>query len=183
MNMKNTLAVPAIFEYPGVHIQSDSSTTRMESGVLKMVRRIRPDWKKEDIILQKSNDGQGLVYGGYTVNKAESVMIRIFESLGEPEQDQIRMMRVFAFLRLGPRIYATFSNGFAHESVVGIPLDYTLGIDFNVYPLVAYKVGYMHRELRYIYDNLKPEMVELYQTLIVVSILVKTDQSKMFSRL
>ena len=64
------------------------------------------------------------------------------------------MTRVLAFLRLGPRLFATFSNGIAFEAVAGLRLNYTLGVDVNIYPVVARKIGYMHRELRYhLYDH------------------------------
>ena len=63
--------------------------------------------------------------------------------------EEIKMTRVLAFLRLGPRLFATFSNGIAFEAVAGLRLNYTLGVDVNIYPVVARKIGYMHRELRY----------------------------------
>ena len=81
--------VPAIFEFPGVTILP----SRLEMGVVKMLRRIRPDWRKEDIILQSfQNSGKGnslivslgkeckdIVYGGYTSDRSETVMVKIFQ--------------------------------------------------------------------------------------------------------
>ena len=147
----------------------------------------RPDWRKEDIILQLSCKDQnlgGLIYSGYTDCKAESVCIRLFptgnvcswpiaiayfftcsvsfyelilhsklvfcsaEADRNSLDEEIKMTRVLAFLRLGPRLFATFSNGIAFEAVAGLRLNYTLGVDVNIYPVVARKIGYMHRELR-----------------------------------
>ena len=81
--------IPAIFEFPGVSILP----SKLEAGVIKMVRRVRPDWRKEDIILQGfscpegigqnialGNDCTDIVYGGYTTEKSETVMIKIFKA-------------------------------------------------------------------------------------------------------
>ena len=39
-------------------------------------------------------------------------------------EEEVKMMRVLAFLRLGPRLFATFSNGIAFEAVAGVGLRY-----------------------------------------------------------
>jgi hypothetical protein len=48
-----------------------------------MVRRIRPDWSKEDIILQRftvpDTINRSILYGGYTTSKAEMVLIKVYE--------------------------------------------------------------------------------------------------------
>ena len=54
-------------------------------------------------------------------------------------------MRLFAHNHLGPRVYASFENGLAFEYIAGKCLDYVLAVDKNVYPLVAKKVGTLHR--------------------------------------
>ena len=54
-------------------------------------------------------------------------------------------MRLFAHNHLGPRVYASFENGLAYEYTAGKCLDYALAVDKNVYPLVAKKVGTLHR--------------------------------------
>ena len=41
--------IPAIFEFPGVTITRE----KRDMGVVKMLRRVRPDWRKEDIILRR----------------------------------------------------------------------------------------------------------------------------------
>ena len=57
-------------------------------------------------------------------------------------------MRLLAAKRFGSQIFATFANGYAYEYAPGVPLNYELCIDPTVYPLVARKLGEMHRELR-----------------------------------
>ena len=81
--------IPAIFEFPGVNI----TFSRLETGVIKMVRRVRPDWRKEDIILQSFSNSTGasqnialgkdckdIIYGGYTTDKTEMVMVKVFKA-------------------------------------------------------------------------------------------------------
>ena len=58
-------------------------------------------------------------------------------------------MRLFAYFQIGPRLFATFSNGIAYENAPGVPLDFKLAVDINIYPLIAHQIGHMHRVLRY----------------------------------
>ena len=48
-----------------------------------MVRRIRPDWSKEDIILQRFTVpdpiNRSILYGGYTTSKSEMVLIKVYD--------------------------------------------------------------------------------------------------------
>ena len=82
--------IPAIFEFPGVTITKE----KRDMGVVKMLRRVRPDWRKEDIILQSfyvpekgslnvslGKSCKDIIYGGYTSDKNEIVMIKIFQPL------------------------------------------------------------------------------------------------------
>ena len=52
------------------------------SQVIKIVRKVRPDWPREDIILHRlpSVDEAAAVtnFGAYTDNKAEAVMVRVY---------------------------------------------------------------------------------------------------------
>ena len=67
---------------------------------------------------------------------------RIFKS------DESTTMRLLASHYLGPRLFATFCNGFAFDFVPGSQLDFGLATEKNVYAIVAKKVGEMHRSLR-----------------------------------
>ena len=88
--------IPAIFEFPGVTI----TLSKLETGVIKMVQRVRPDWRKEDIILQSFSNSTGggqnialgreckdLQYGGYTTDKTEMIMVKIFKTLTKVHQE------------------------------------------------------------------------------------------------
>ena len=89
--------IPAIFEFPGVTITRE----KRDMGVVKMLRRVRPDWRKEDIILQSfyapekgslnvslGKSCKDIIYGGYTSDKNEIVMVKIFQPL--TSKDHIR---------------------------------------------------------------------------------------------
>ena len=94
--------IPAIFEFPGVSITRE----KQDMGVVKMLRRIRPDWRKEDIILQSfSTPEKGslnvslgksckdVIYGGYTSDKNETVMIKIFQPLTTNDEKPNSLMK------------------------------------------------------------------------------------------
>ncbi len=65
-------------------------------------------------------------------------------------------MRLFSIHHLGPRVYAAFENGLAYEYIKGKSLDYALGVDKNVYPLVACKVGNLHRLMSHYVGQMRP---------------------------
>lgn len=141
-----------IFEFPGVKVDRKTRGS-LESGILRMIRRVRPDWPKHDMILQRLSQGdrltatESVLYGGYTDDKNEMVLVKVYgDSItAESKSTEIGLMRLFAHQRFGSRIYATFSNGVAYEYANGITLDFKVAVDKNVYPLIAKKVGLMHR--------------------------------------
>lgn len=58
---------------------------KLESSVIKMIRRVRPDWPKTDIILHMQNvpateEGEVVLYSGYAEDKLEPVMVKIYAS-------------------------------------------------------------------------------------------------------
>ena len=76
------MSLAAILEFPKVIVQRDN---RLERNVIKLLRRVRPDWPKEDIILQRfldmeaaSADPEAVFYGGYTEDRNEMMVIKIF---------------------------------------------------------------------------------------------------------
>ena len=54
--------------------------------VIKIVRKVRPDWPREDIILHRlpssagaeAGSGGGTSFGAYTDNKGEAVIVRVY---------------------------------------------------------------------------------------------------------
>ena len=54
------------------------------SQVIKIVRKVRPDWPREDIILHRlpssaeAGGGSATSFGAYTDNKGEAVIVRVY---------------------------------------------------------------------------------------------------------
>ena len=100
------VTIPAIFEFPGVTITRE----KQEMGVVKMLQRVRPDWRKEDIILRSfhvpekgslnvslGKTCKDIIYGGYTSDRNETVMIKIFQPLttnDELTNSSVKLMKV-----------------------------------------------------------------------------------------
>ena len=84
------------------------------------------------------------------------------------QNDEISLMRLFAHNHLGPRVYASFENGLAYEYTAGKCLDYVLAVEKNVYPLVARKVGTLHRLMSgYVGETIKTNDFNLLKMEIV----------------
>ena len=62
--------------------------------------------------------------------------------------EEATTMRLLAWHYLGPRLFATFSNGFALDFVPGSQIDFGLATEKTIYSIVASKIGEMHRTLR-----------------------------------
>ena len=77
------IGLPKILELPHLRIERNHRLA-IESGALKMIRRVRPDWPKSDIILVSLSHGNKLsafdniLVGGYTEDKSQMVLIKIF---------------------------------------------------------------------------------------------------------
>ena len=141
-----------------------------------MIRKVRPDWKKEDIILQKFNQGfSNILFGGYTSKKEEMILVKIYGNTNVNkvistnlliyqifvylficlfvylfvclQQRELDALRLFAARRFGSQVYAVFANGYVYEYAPGVPLNYELCIDVNIYPIVAQKIGRLHKSL------------------------------------
>ena len=87
------ISLASILEFPKHRIDK-SSCEKMEKGVLKMLRKIRPDWPKEDIILQRFTEGfSNFIFGGYTHNKADMILVKIY---GNEAVDKVRQKDLMA---------------------------------------------------------------------------------------
>jgi len=151
-NSSVLIGLPKILQFPEFRIERNNRLA-LESGALKMIRKVRPDWPKADVILLSLGHGEKLsvfdniLLGGYTDDKNQMVLVKVFGDSFDvtSKNDEISLMRLFAHNHLGPRVYASFENGLAFEYIAGKCLDYVLAVDKNVYPLVAKKVGTLHR--------------------------------------
>lgn len=56
-----------------------SSRSRLEKGVLRMLRKVRPDWPKREVILQRFTEGfSNVIYGGHVGDKADMILVKVY---------------------------------------------------------------------------------------------------------
>ena len=111
-----------------------------EQCCVHILKQIRPHWKKCDIILRKLTSTAWI---GYSVEDiSEKLFIRIWDDF-EAACFHIGNAQLYCSLGLYPRILGTFSHGYVMEHVSRSDQD--LLHHPSVYPLVASKLGYLHR--------------------------------------
>ena len=165
------LPLASMIEMPKIRINK-ASRSKTESGVVKVLKKVRPDWPREDIILQRFTEGfSNIIYGGYVLDKkSEMILVKVYGCEEEADKSaEILTMRLFAARHFGSRIFATFANGYVYEYAPGVPLNYELSIDRNIYPIVARRVGEMHRVMKdqanttkgHVFDTLRSWLTEV----------------------
>jgi len=121
----------------------------LESGCVKILKKIRPAWRRSDIVLQRLNCSeicfQYLGYLGKSAN--EKIGLKIYTNKESPVnvENLINIMVKFSERAFSSPVYAIFSNGVAYAEVEGEILDFASSTDDQIYPIVARKVGEMHR--------------------------------------
>ena len=111
-----------------------------EKCCVHLLKQMRPQWKKCDIILRKQTSTTWI---GYSVeNISEKLFINIWEDAAKASH-HVRNAQLYCDLGLYPHLLGTFSHGYVLEHVPGSDND--LLHHPSVYPLVASRVGYLHR--------------------------------------
>ena len=111
-----------------------------EKCCVRVVRQIRPGWKKCDIILWKLSPTS---WASYSVkNTRDKLLIKLF-----PEEAQsaryLNTFQLYSELGLSPRLLGTFSHGLVTEFQPSS--DPELLHHASVYPGLARTVGTLHR--------------------------------------
>ena len=111
-----------------------------EKGCIRVVRQIRPTWKKCDIILWKLSPTS---WASYSVkNTRDKLLIKLF-----PEEVQsaryLNTFQLYSELGLSPHLLGTFSHGLVTEFQPAS--DPELLHHASVYPGLARTVGTLHR--------------------------------------
>ena len=117
-----------------------SPDMRGEKSCIRVVRQIRPGWKKCDIILWKLSPTS---WASYSVkNTRDKLLIKLF-----PEEAQsaryLNTFQLYSELGLSPRLLGTFSHGLVTEFQPSS--DPELLHHASVYPGLARTVGTLHR--------------------------------------
>ena len=111
-----------------------------EKSCIRVLRQIRPDWKKCDIILWKVSLTSWV---GYSVkNSLDKLQIKLFHEEAQSSQ-YLQTFQMYSEVYLSPHLLGTFSHGLVTEfSASSEP---SLLQHATVYPVIARTVGEMHR--------------------------------------
>ena len=111
-----------------------------EKCCIKVLRQIRPNWRKCDIILWKISPTSWV---GYSVkNSMDKLLIKLFNSESS-SASYLNTFQLYSELSLSPRLLGTFSHGLVTEFLPSP--DTQLLHHATVYPIVARTVGTLHR--------------------------------------
>ena len=77
------MSLASILEYPTLSVRPAAP----ESGAVRLLRKVRPDWPKEEILLQRmtaleaaSSDPGVRVFGGYVDDKRDMILVKVYSS-------------------------------------------------------------------------------------------------------
>jgi len=113
-----------------------------EKCCVKILRQIRPQWPKCDIVLRKISKRAWI---GYSIeNIKEKLFIKLLESESQASSEICRALE-YSDLGLSPKILGTFSHGYVTQYCP--QSDSQMLQHPSVYPLVAEKIGCLHRQL------------------------------------
>ncbi|XP_030641546.1 ethanolamine kinase 1 isoform X2 [Chanos chanos] len=119
-------------------------------GVTELLRRLRPQWRPEDIQMKVFTEGiTNQLMGFYVGSMADSdvVLVRVYGRMTELFVDrdkEVEMLQVLSTHGCGPQIFCTFQNGICYEFMRGVALDDTLLRQPAIYRLIATEMGKIH---------------------------------------
>ncbi|XP_073669341.1 ethanolamine kinase 1 isoform X3 [Paramisgurnus dabryanus] len=98
-------------------------------GITELLKKLRPQWKPEDIQIKAFTEGiTNQLMGCYVGSLTEDpvVLVRVFGQMTElflDREKEKEMFRVLHKYGCGPRLYCSFTNGICYEFVRGVVLD------------------------------------------------------------
>ncbi|XP_068170307.1 ethanolamine kinase 2 [Antennarius striatus] len=119
-------------------------------GILVLLRRIRPEWKSQDIQMKTFTEGITNQLIGCFVGSIQDpgcVLVRLYGKMTELFVNRDREVEIFQVLHAhgcGPQIYCSFLNGICYEFVRGRVLDDDLLRQPPTYRLIAAEMGRIH---------------------------------------
>ncbi|CAB4065692.1 ETNK [Lepeophtheirus salmonis] len=144
-----------MLNFDDVYVDSDDYLLA-EKTVLELLTRLRPQWHKRDILLIRTGHyGEVAHFQGYTDDSDDAILIKVFKS-DLSKRVELNNVELFFYHGLCTKVFATFENGFCMKSLPGLSLNYKFGVDIDIYPLVAKKVGEMHRMMEYLSLSKRP---------------------------
>uniref|UniRef100_A0A671ML11 ethanolamine kinase n=1 Tax=Sinocyclocheilus anshuiensis TaxID=1608454 RepID=A0A671ML11_9TELE len=119
-------------------------------GILELLKKLRPEWKPEDIQIKAFTEGITNQLMGCCVGSLMQdpiLLVRVYGQMTELFMDRDKEMEMFRVLHkhgCGPELYCSFTNGICYEFVKGVVLDDTLLRQPSVYRLIATEMGKIH---------------------------------------
>jgi len=111
---------------------------------VRILRKLRTDWKKFDIIMWKLSENS---WAGYSIqNSQEKLFIKVFKEELEA-RNQTDKHKLFSDNQLSPPLVSSFTNGYVTEYMAGSSPAPNILLEPTVYPHIARAVGSMHRKL------------------------------------
>ncbi|XP_058502440.1 ethanolamine kinase 1-like [Solea solea] len=120
------------------------------TGILGLLKILRPQWKAEDIQMKTFTDGlTNQLIGCYVGSFQEPgcVLVRLYGRMTElyvNRDREVEMFQVFHTHGCGPEIYCTFQNGICYEFVTGTVLEDEMLWQPSIYRLIAAEMGRIH---------------------------------------
>ncbi|KAL7982204.1 hypothetical protein Chor_009802 [Crotalus horridus] len=118
-------------------------------GALELLRRLRPDWKPEEVTLKIFTDGiTNKLIGCYMDEKMDDVvLVRIYGNKTEllvDREEEVKSFRVLQAHGCAPQLYCTFSNGLCYEFMQGEALDPEHVCNPEIFRLIARQLAKIH---------------------------------------
>ncbi|XP_062402638.1 ethanolamine kinase 1-like [Sardina pilchardus] len=121
------------------------------SGVMELLRILRPQWRAEDIKTKVFTEGiTNQLMGCYTGclrSSEDVVLVRVYGNMTDLYLDRRKEMEMFQILHehgCGPKLYCSFDNGICYEFLHGMVLDDPLLRQPDIYRLIAEEMAKIH---------------------------------------
>ncbi|XP_067223760.1 ethanolamine kinase 1 isoform X1 [Chanodichthys erythropterus] len=136
--------------YKRLHLDVCIDERSPRHGVSELLKKLRPEWKPEDVQIKAFTEGiTNQLMGCYVGSLTEGpvLLVRVYGQMTELFLDRDKEMQMFQVLHkhgCGPELYCSFTNGICYEFVRGVVLDDTLLRRPSVYRLIATEMGKIH---------------------------------------
>ncbi|XP_053486729.1 ethanolamine kinase 2 isoform X2 [Ictalurus furcatus] len=119
-----------------------------ETGIIELLKTLRPQWRAEDIQLKMFTEGitNQLLCCSVSSDTA-MVLVRVYGRKTElflDRKKEVEMLKLLHSHGCGPRLYCSFHNGICYEFLKGVALEDVLLQQPSVYRLVAVEMGKIH---------------------------------------
>uniref|UniRef100_A0A3Q3XJR8 ethanolamine kinase n=1 Tax=Mola mola TaxID=94237 RepID=A0A3Q3XJR8_MOLML len=133
-----------------LHVDVHIDEVEPNRGILDLLKKLRPQWKLQDIQIKIFTEGlTNQLIGCYVGSLQEPgcVLVRLYGRMTElyvNRDREVEMFQLFHAHGCGPQIYCSFQNGICYEFVQGTVLDDKLLYQPSIYRLIAAEMGRIH---------------------------------------